>query len=60
MSARKMNKDSYMNFENEAQNKFVSMFDNEEWKPPTKSNRYDFPMTKKRLRRIRHVRRGAK
>ena len=51
---------SFENFENETQNRFVSMFDNEDWKPLTKSNRYDFPMSKKRLKRMRRPRRGRR
>ena len=57
MSKKFYNRNSYENFENEAQNRFVSMFDNEDWKPLTKSNRYDFPMSKKRLKRMRRPRR---
>ena len=58
MSKYRGNRNSFENFENESQTKFVSQFDNEDWKPLTKSNRYDFPMSKKRLRRMKRVRRG--
>ena len=60
MSKYAGNTHSFENFENETQNSFVSMFDNEDWKPLTKSNRYDFLMSKKRLKRMRRPRRGKR
>ena len=49
--------DSYESFKGDNRTSWADMFDAEDWSPLTKSNRYGFPMSKKRLKRMKRMRR---